>query len=147
MTRPSGCHVSDCCQLPDLSQSLSRVVRHTVIKPIPEWIEAMLDKVFCCSEVEPRVDWKSCQLRPVSERLWIDMHSWIMLSNRITEKRRLEMAAAAMKQRVMSRSRPLVLRPVSPSKNWLPTLDAIVSSEVEVAQLKATCVLPCSSVG
>lgn len=30
--------------------------RLTIVKPIPETVEAVLDKVFCCSEIEPRVD-------------------------------------------------------------------------------------------
>ncbi len=31
------------------------VVCPTVIKPIPERVEAMLDEVFGCAEVEPRL--------------------------------------------------------------------------------------------
>ena len=45
----------------------------------------------------------------------------MILSNRITEKRRLLMAAAAISTRMINLSRPLVLRPVSPLKNWAPT--------------------------
>jgi hypothetical protein len=29
----------------------------SVVKPVPEAGEAILDEVFGCSEVEPRVDW------------------------------------------------------------------------------------------
>lgn len=39
-----------------------------------------------------------------------------MLSNRITENNRALMAAAAMVNKMMSRSKPRVLRPVSPLK-------------------------------
>jgi len=51
----------------------------------------------------------------------VSLHSWMILSNRITEKRRLLIAAAAMSTRIISLSRPLVLRPVSPLRNWAPT--------------------------
>lgn len=44
----------------------------------------------------------------------------MMLSKRMTEKSRAETAAAAMVQRITSRSRPLVLRPVSPLKKKSP---------------------------
>lgn len=30
--------------------------RHTVVEPIPEAVKAILDKVFCCSEIEPGID-------------------------------------------------------------------------------------------
>ena len=29
---------------------------HTVIEPVPETVEAILDEVFGCSEVEPGID-------------------------------------------------------------------------------------------
>ena len=56
----------------------------------------------------------------------VSLHSWMILSNRITEKRRLAIAAAAMVTRMTRRSKPLVFLPVSPSKNWLPTETAIM---------------------
>jgi hypothetical protein len=31
----------------------------TVVKPVPEAVEAMLNEVFCCSKVEPRVNFVS----------------------------------------------------------------------------------------
>jgi hypothetical protein len=44
----------------------------------------------------------------------------------MTEKRREATAVAAIKTRMISRNRPLVLRPVSPLKKELPTLAAMV---------------------
>lgn len=45
----------------------------------------------------------------------------MMLSNRMTENNLLATAAAAMVTKIISLSRPLVLRPLSPSKkNLLP---------------------------
>jgi hypothetical protein len=35
-----------------------------VIKPIPEIIESMLHEIFCCSEVEPRIDCISISWSP-----------------------------------------------------------------------------------
>ena len=29
----------------------------TIIEPVPEAVESMLYKVFCCSKVEPGIDW------------------------------------------------------------------------------------------
>lgn len=29
---------------------------HTIIEPIPEAIESMLNKIFCCTKIEPRID-------------------------------------------------------------------------------------------
>jgi len=49
----------------------------------------------------------------------------MMLSKRMTEKRREATAVAAIVTRMISRSRPLVLRPVSPLKKELPTLAAM----------------------
>jgi hypothetical protein len=40
------------------------------------------------------------------------IHSWIMLSNRITENNLLATAAAAMVHKMTRRSRPLVFRPL-----------------------------------
>ena len=50
----------------------------------------------------------------------------MMLSKRITENNRLEIAAAAIKRRMTRRRRPLVLRPVSPSKKELVFTTAMV---------------------
>jgi len=49
----------------------------------------------------------------------------MMLSKRMTEKRREATAVAAIVTRMISRSKPLVLRPVSPLKKELPTLAAM----------------------
>ena len=54
-----------------------------------------------------------------------------MLSKRMTEKRRDATAVAAIRTRMINRSRPLVLRPVSPLKKLLPTLAAMVLSILE----------------
>lgn len=51
----------------------------------------------------------------------------MILSNLMTEKRRLDTAAAAMVHRMTSRSKPRVFLPVSPSKNLLPAEAAIFS--------------------
>jgi hypothetical protein len=45
----------------------------------------------------------------------------------MTEKRREATAVAAIVTRITSRSRPLVLRPVSPLKKELPTVAAMVA--------------------
>lgn len=37
---------------------MGRGAQHTVIKPIPETIEPIFDKVFCCSKVEPGIDYE-----------------------------------------------------------------------------------------
>lgn len=37
---------------------MGRGAQHTVIKPIPETIEPIFDQVFCCSEVEPGIDYE-----------------------------------------------------------------------------------------
>lgn len=50
-----------------------------------------------------------------------------MLSKRMTEKRREATAVAAIVTRIISRSKPLVLRPVSPLKKELPTVAAMVA--------------------
>lgn len=55
----------------------------------------------------------------------------MMLSKRMTEKRRDATAVAAIRTRMINRSRPLVLRPVSPLKKLLPTLAAMVLSILE----------------
>lgn len=44
--------------LPFISIFLLEVagVRLTVIKPVPETVEAIFYKVFCCSKIEPRIN-------------------------------------------------------------------------------------------
>ena len=37
--------------------------RLTVVKPVPEAVEAMLDEVFCSSKIEPRIDCHLFQYR------------------------------------------------------------------------------------
>lgn len=31
----------------------------TVIKPIPEGVKPMLNQIFCCAKIEPRIDYMS----------------------------------------------------------------------------------------
>lgn len=52
-----------------------------------------------------------------------------MLSKRITENKRLLTAAPAIKQRIITRSRPRVFRPVACFKNWLSSAAAIFRSK------------------
>ena len=52
-----------------------------------------------------------------------------MLSKRITENRRLLTAAPAIKQRMMTRSRPRVLRPLACFRNWPSCAAAMVGKE------------------
>lgn len=39
-----------------VSSVLYQVPRHTVVEPVPEVVESMLNQVLCCSEVEPRIE-------------------------------------------------------------------------------------------
>lgn len=53
VTRPRGCHVSGQSYQHDLR--LGADIR-TVVKPVPEAVEAMFHKVFCSPKIEPRID-------------------------------------------------------------------------------------------
>jgi hypothetical protein len=46
--------------------------RLTVVEPIPEIIKTMLDEVFGCSKVEPRIDWPYVSLGGRFQ-LWISV--------------------------------------------------------------------------
>jgi len=43
--------------LPESHLNTTRVGKLTVVEPIPETIEAMLNEVFCSPKIKPRVDW------------------------------------------------------------------------------------------
>lgn len=108
--------------------------RLTVIEPVPEAVKAMLDEVFGGAEIEPGID---CE-HPISQcdvqRGLGHEHSWMMLSKRMTLKRRLETAAAAIVARMMMRSMPRVFRPVAPSKKLVSAAAAMVELWVEEAK-------------
>jgi hypothetical protein len=50
----------------------------------------------------------------------------MILSNLITEKRRLDTAAAAMRPKIITRNKPRVLTPVACLRNWSPSAAAMV---------------------
>jgi hypothetical protein len=54
------------------------------------------------------------------------IHSWMMLSNRITEKRRLDTAAPAIKTRMITRSSARVFGPEACLRNAFPSVAAIM---------------------
>jgi hypothetical protein len=120
VTRPRGCHVpvvaglsagSAQCPHGGLEGRCARGAL-TVVEPVPEAVESVLDEVFCGAEVEPRIDCTPVSPRRRGIRL-ASLHSWMMLSKRITENRRLATAAPAIRHRMMTRSRPRVFRPLT----------------------------------
>lgn len=60
-------------------------------------------------------------------------------SNRMTENNLLATAAAAIVQRMMSLSIPLVFRPVSPSKKTAPGFFVSAAMVVGIWELNASC--------
>ena len=76
----------------------------TVVEPVPELIEAMLNQILGSPKVEPRVDWEGQLGSMTWHSLLRHSHSWMMLSKRMTENRRLDTAAAATVKRMTSRS-------------------------------------------
>jgi hypothetical protein len=38
--------------------SVGPILLHTVVEPIPEAVESMLDQIFCCSKVEPGINYR-----------------------------------------------------------------------------------------
>lgn len=48
----------------------TRELLHTIIEPIPEAIESMLDKIFCCTKIEPRIDYILSSAFVVYCELW-----------------------------------------------------------------------------
>lgn len=94
----------------------------------------MLDEVFRGAKIEPRVN---CKHSISQGKIWggpEHKHSWMMLSKRMTLKRRLDTAAAAMVARMMMRSMPRVFRPVAPSKKLVSAAAAMVELWVEEAK-------------
>ena len=52
----------------------------SVVKPIPEFVEAIRNQVFRSSKVEPGVDWIRSALEGEVANSGANGHSWIMLS-------------------------------------------------------------------
>lgn len=98
---------------------------HTVIEPVPETIKAILHQVFRRSEVEPRIDYiRVSQLPIVHVSGYI--HSWMILSKRITENRRLDTAAPAINTRIITRSKARVFGPEACLRNAFSSVAAIM---------------------
>jgi hypothetical protein len=90
----------------------------------------MLDQVLGRTEIEPRINCIIASANCPFHRVVDHQHSWMMLSKRITENRRLLTAAPAIKQRIMTRSSPRVLGPLACFRNWLSCAAAMLERKV-----------------
>jgi hypothetical protein len=98
---------------------------HTVVEPVPETVKAILHEVFRRSEVEPRINC-ACVSQLANPLVAGHIHSWMMLSNRITENRRLDTAAPAIRTRMITRSSARVFGPEACLRNAFPSVAAIM---------------------
>ena len=99
---------------------------HTIIEPVPKAVEPILHQVLGRPKVKPRINCPIINTTSLKATNTQYAHSWMMLSKRITENRRLDTAAPAIRHRMTTRSRPRVFRPLTCFMNWSDSSAAIL---------------------